>query len=60
MTRLAHKSGKLMWVKFSATFLDEYVDGYQLSYTVMTDVTLLMEAQVELEAQKLALEERCV
>lgn len=57
VTRLAHKSGKLMWVKFSATFLDEYVDGYQLSYTVMTDVTELMEAQVELEAQKLALEE---
>ena len=37
------------WVKFASTFLDEYVDGYQLSYTTMTDVTDLVEARQHLE-----------
>ena len=49
LARMHVKSGKVIWVKFTATFLDEYVDGYQLSYTTMTDVTELMEAQERLE-----------
>lgn len=49
--------GKHRWVKFTATFLDEYVDGYQLSYTTMVDVTDLIEAQNELNLQKVQLEE---
>ncbi|WP_417331623.1 putative bifunctional diguanylate cyclase/phosphodiesterase [Gordonibacter urolithinfaciens] len=36
-------------MKFASTFLDEYVDGYQLSYTTMTDVTDLVEARQHLE-----------
>lgn len=49
-------SGELKWIKLTATFLDEYVDGYQLSYTTMTDVTDLVEARQEVDAQKQQLE----
>ena len=44
------------WVKFVSTFLDEYVDGCQLSYTTMTDVTDLVEAQQHLEEANVELE----
>lgn len=50
------KGGKHKWVKFASTFLDEYVDGYQLSYTTMVDVTDLIEAQQQLDEQKRALQ----
>ncbi|WP_199519262.1 bifunctional diguanylate cyclase/phosphodiesterase [Gordonibacter sp. 28C] len=50
------KDGQHKWVKFASTFLDEYVDGYQLSYTTMVDVTDLIEAQQQLDEQKQALE----
>ena len=42
-------SGELKWIKLASTFIDEYVDGYQLSYTTMTDVTDLVEARNALE-----------
>lgn len=51
------KDGTHKWVKFKGIFLDEYVDGYQLSYTTMMDVTDLVEAQEELGRQKGRLEE---
>ncbi len=44
------------WVKFVSTFLDENVDGCQLSYTTMTDVTDLVEAQQHLEEANVELE----
>ena len=31
----------------SATFVDDYIDGYQVSYTAMTDVTDLVMQQRE-------------
>lgn len=57
ITGLDVNGGGHKWVKFTATFLDEYVDGYQLSYTTMVDVTDLIEAQTELNLQKQRLEE---
>ncbi|WP_080800525.1 sensor domain-containing protein [Arabiibacter massiliensis] len=50
------KGGARKWVKYTATFIDEYVDGCQISYTTMTDVTELVEAQMELQEQKQALQ----
>lgn len=52
VSRMYNKSGKLMWVKIAATFLDEYDEGVQLSYTVMTDISDLMEAQQGLTEQR--------
>ena len=57
LARLHVKGGELKWVRFTVTFLDEYVDGCQLAYTVMTDVSDLVEAQQQVERQKLELEE---
>lgn len=56
IARMHVKDGRVIWVKFSGTFLDEYVDGCQLSYTTMTDVTGIMQAREELMEQKKQLE----
>lgn len=56
VTRMHVKGGGALWVKFTATFLDEYVDGCRLSYTTMTDVTDLVEAREKLADQKRELE----
>lgn len=57
LARLPIKGGLMRWVRFTITFLDEYVDGCQLAYTVMTDVSDLVEAQQQVERQKLELEQ---
>lgn len=57
LARLHLKGGRLIWVRFTVTFLDEYVDNCQLAYTVMTDVSDLVEAQQQVERQKRELEE---
>lgn len=49
-------SGELKWIKLASTFIDEYVDGYQVSYTTMTDVTDLVEARNALEEANAELE----
>lgn len=49
-------AGDLKWIKLASTFIDEYVDGYQLSYTTMTDVTDLVEARNALERANADLE----
>lgn len=49
-------AGELKWIRLNATFLDEYVDGYQLSYTTMVDVTDLVEARQKVDDQKEQLE----
>ncbi|WP_080800522.1 putative bifunctional diguanylate cyclase/phosphodiesterase [Arabiibacter massiliensis] len=57
MTRMFVKGGRKLWVKFAATFIDEYDEGYQLAYTTMTDVTDFIEAQETLGDQKRQLEQ---
>lgn len=49
-------AGELKWIKLASTFIDEYVDGYQVSYTTMTDVTDLVEARNALEKANAELE----
>lgn len=45
--RIRRKNGEYAWVKMTATFSDEYIDGHQVSYTVMTDITDSMRMQIE-------------
>lgn len=36
-----------IWVRLSAYLTDEYVNGYQVSYSVMTDITDVMDMRLE-------------
>lgn len=45
--RMRRKDGDYILVQMSATFVDDYIDGYQVSYTAMTDVTDLVMQQRE-------------
>lgn len=47
-THISHmpkKGGEHVWVRMVATFADEYIGGYQVSYTVMTDINDLVLMQ---------------
>lgn len=55
--RLVTSDGRSLWVKLQAAFTDEYVDGYQVAYTTLTDVTEMMEAQLEQEHTQQTLEQ---
>lgn len=46
---LIHPDGKPYWVKLQAAFTDEYIDGCQVAYTTLTDVTEMMQARQEFE-----------
>lgn len=46
---MKYEDGSSYWVKLVSFFTDEYVDGYRTSYTVMTDVTELVQTKNELE-----------
>lgn len=47
VTRMRRKSGEYLWVRMTARFTDEYIDGYQVSYTAITDVSNVMQMQLE-------------
>ncbi|WP_343082649.1 PAS domain-containing hybrid sensor histidine kinase/response regulator [Blautia producta] len=46
---MKYEDGSSYWVKLVSFFTDQYVDGYRTSYTVMTDVTELVQTKNELE-----------
>ena len=46
---MKYEDGSGYWVKLVSFFTDEYIDGYRVSYTVMTDVTELVRTRNELE-----------
>lgn len=46
---MKYEDGSSYWVKLVSFFTDEYIDGYRISYTVMTDVTELVRTKNELE-----------
>ena len=39
VTRMRRQSGEYLWVRMTARFTDEYIGGYQVSYTAITDVS---------------------
>lgn len=41
------KNGDRVWVQFSTAFADEYVNGYQVAYTVMTNIDDIVKIQRE-------------
>lgn len=45
--RMKHKDGRKIWVRLVAHFIDEYVNGYQVSYSVMMDISDLMQSKIE-------------
>lgn len=44
---MVYPDGEPYWVKLQAAFMDEYIDGHQVAYTIMTDVTKMMQAHQE-------------
>lgn len=47
VTSMRRKNGDYVWVRLTAAFSDEYIDGKQVSYTVMTDISDLVQMQKE-------------
>ena len=47
VSRLRRKNGEYIWVKYTATFSEEYVNGTQVSYTVITNIDDLIRMQKE-------------
>ena len=45
--RMRHKDGSRLWIRLIGTFIDEYLDGSQISYSVMMDITELMQTKIE-------------
>lgn len=46
---MKYEDGSSFWVKLFSYFTDEYIDGYRSTYTVMTDVTELVQMKNEQE-----------
>lgn len=50
---MVYPNGALFWIRLQAAFTDEYMDGHQVAYTTMVDVTEMMQVQKEqMRAQK--------
>lgn len=49
IVRMRHKNGQRLWIKVVGNFTDEYVNGYRISYSVMMDVSELMQNKIEKE-----------
>ena len=47
ISRMRRKDGQYLWVQLTGTFTEEYIDGYQVSYTTMADITDTMQQQIE-------------
>lgn len=45
--RMKHKDGRKIWIHLVAHFIEEYVNGYQVSYSVMMDISDLMQSKIE-------------
>ena len=55
---LIRPHGEPFWVKLQAAFMDEWIDGYQVAYTTLTDVTEMMKARLEQEQTRQAVEKQ--
>ena len=47
VSQIRRKNGELIWVQFSTAFAEEYVDGYQVAYTTITNIDSLVRMQKE-------------
>nr|WP_104805839.1 response regulator [Blautia marasmi] len=47
LSRIRRKNGDFVWVQFSTQFSEEMIDGYQVAYSVLTNVDNLVRMQRE-------------
>lgn len=47
LSRIRRKNGDFVWVQFSTQFSEEMIDGYQVAYSVLTNVDDLVRMQRE-------------
>ena len=47
ISRIRRKNGEYVWVQFSTQFAEEYIDGYQVAYSVLTNIDDLVRMQRE-------------
>lgn len=47
LSRIRRKNGDYVWVQFSTQFAEEYIDGYQVAYSTLTNVDDLMKMRKE-------------
>lgn len=47
VAQMPRKDGSFKWVQITAAFVDEYINGSQVSYTAMTDISEIMQIQKE-------------
>ena len=47
VTRMRKKNGDYVWVHLTTQFADEYINGYQVAYSVMTNIDKLVKMQKE-------------
>ncbi|MCD7994310.1 MAG: hybrid sensor histidine kinase/response regulator, partial [Clostridia bacterium] len=47
LSRIRRKNGDYVWVQFSTQFAKEYIDGYQVAYSTLTNVDDLMKMRKE-------------
>lgn len=47
VSRMRRKNDEYLWVKMSATFVDEIIGGKQVAFTVMTDIDNVIQMQKE-------------
>lgn len=47
ISRMRRRNGDYVWVQFSTQFADEYIDGYQVAYSVLTNIDDLVRIQKE-------------
>lgn len=45
--RMKHRSGRKVWIRLVGTLIDEYVDGFQIAYSVMMDISDMMQDKIE-------------
>lgn len=45
--RMRRRDGKYIWVRMMARFTEEFVDGFQVAYTAMMDISDVMGMQLE-------------
>lgn len=47
VTQMRKKNGDFVWVHLTTQFADEYINGYQVAYSVMTNIDKLVKMQKE-------------
>ena len=47
VSRIRRRNGDHVWVQFSTRFADEYIDGYQVAYSVLTNIDKVVHMQKE-------------